>query len=160
MEDLIKDLQSFDPGVPHSDELIGYNNPFEGKRHTEKTKKLMSESAKSRPPVSEETRRKNSKFGEANGFYGKTHSEETRKKMSVAKKDNKNALGYKMTPEQIEKSRQKRLGRKCSEAENEKRRIAISGRNWYNNGKITKMLYECPPGWVKGRNLNTDKEKE
>ena len=154
MEEFLEGLKTFDPGVPHPDEIIEYINSFAGKEHTEETKKLMSASAKNRPPVSEETRRKNAKFGEANGFYGKTHSEESKKKMSVAKRGNKNALGYKMTTEQIEKSRQKRLGREQSEAEKEKRRVAISGRKWYNNGTISKMLYECPPGWVKGRNLN------
>jgi hypothetical protein len=25
------------------------------------------------------------------------------------------------------------------------------GRKWYNNGKISKMLYECPEDWVAGR---------
>ena len=159
-EQWVIDLRNFVCDEPDPNEIIEERNPFAGRTHTEETKKQMSASAKNRPPVSEETRRKNAKFGEANGFYGKTHSEKTRKKMSLVAKGNKNALGYKMTQEQIEKSRQKRIGRKQSEVEKEKRRIAISGRKWYNNGTITKMLRECPPGWNEGRNLNTKEEKK
>jgi hypothetical protein len=47
--------------------------PFLGKKHTEESKRKMSEANK----------------GEKNSFYGKTHSEETKKKISEAGKDRK-----------------------------------------------------------------------
>jgi len=157
-EQWLIDLRNFVCDDPDSSEIIEDRNPFSGKIHTEETRRRMSISAKNRPPMSEETRRKNAKFGESNGFYGKTHSEETKKKISAANKGNKNALGYKMTEEQIEKIRQKKLGRKVSDLEKKKHSLAIKGRKWYNNGKISKMLYQCPPGWIEGRNLNTKEE--
>lgn len=39
-------------------DVSGQNNPFYGKTHNEDTRARMAESAKSRPPISEETRRK------------------------------------------------------------------------------------------------------
>jgi len=151
-EQWLIDLRNFVCDKPDPSEIIEHRNPFVGKTHTEETRRRMSISAKNRPPMSEENRRKNVRFGEANGFYGKTHSEETRKKMSVAKKGNKNALGYKRTQEQIEKLRQKITGRKQSAEEIEKRRQKIKGRKWWNNGQTTKMSVECPGnGWILGR---------
>jgi len=56
-------------------------------KHSEKTKKKMSESRKGRT-LTEEHRRKmsKSKKGEKHPFYGKSHSEETRRKMCEAAK--------------------------------------------------------------------------
>ena len=51
--------------------FAGENNPMYGKKHSEETRKKMSEH---HADVS----------GENNPFYGKKHSEETRKKMSDA----------------------------------------------------------------------------
>ena len=49
MEEIIKDLQSFNPGVPNSSEFIGVShncgtkNPFYGMKHTDEWKKKRSE---------------------------------------------------------------------------------------------------------------------
>jgi group I intron endonuclease len=59
----------------HSD-VSGENNGFFGKTHSEETRKKMSESAKNRPPISDETRKKSSEARK-----GKTRSEETRERM-------------------------------------------------------------------------------
>ena len=48
---------------------LGKRNPFYGRKHTDETKKLLSEYASTRT-------------GEKNSFYGKTHSKETLKKIS------------------------------------------------------------------------------
>lgn len=83
--------------------MYGKEGSFTGKFHTEETKRKisesktgsklsnvtkqrMSESAKSRPPISEETRIKRSQAlsGEGNGMYGKSHTEESRMKMREA----------------------------------------------------------------------------
>ena len=72
----------------------GYNNGFYGKKHTEETKKRISERVKYLDRTDEEFRnsRKNygekngmydsSRFGELNPMYGKCHTEETKKKIS------------------------------------------------------------------------------
>jgi group I intron endonuclease len=69
--------------------MLGENNPFYGKCHSEKSKAKMSEAHKN---ISEETRRKISeslknrlKNPENNGMYGKSHSDEARRKMSETK---------------------------------------------------------------------------
>lgn len=65
----------------------GENNYFYGKKHSEETKKKLSELAKGRKP-SEETLLKRSiaMSGENNHFYGKNLSEEHRQKLSEAHK--------------------------------------------------------------------------
>lgn len=50
--------------------LMGSNNPFYGKTHSEETKKYISEF------------NKNYQLGSKNPFYGKTHSDETKKLLS------------------------------------------------------------------------------
>lgn len=49
----------------------GESNPFWGKRHTEETRRILSEKAKERT-------------GEANPFFGRQHSEETKEKLRAA----------------------------------------------------------------------------
>lgn len=56
--------------------LNGKNNPFYGKRHTEKTKKRLAAMATKR-------------IGSANPFFGKKHAEETKKKISEKNKGRK-----------------------------------------------------------------------
>ena len=65
----------------------GENNYFYGKKHSEETKKKLSELAKGRKP-SEETLLKRSiaMSGENNHFYGKNLSEEHKQKLSEAHK--------------------------------------------------------------------------
>ena len=133
MEEFLEGLRTFECPPPDPSEIILHTSTFGGKSHTKETRKKMSEAAKNRPPLSEEDRKKFSKPGEENGFYGKKHSEGTRKKMSLSAKGNKNAAVA------------------CTEEAKEKMRLAMKGRKWYNNGVISKMLYECPEGWSKGR---------
>lgn len=53
--------------------LIGSNNPFYGKHHSEESRHKMSKT------------RKNKSIGSDNSFYGKHHSEESKQKMRKAK---------------------------------------------------------------------------
>ena len=78
---------------------------------------------------SEETKKKMSEAKK-----GKKHSEEARKKMSEAAKGNKNMLGKRLSEET-----KKKMGE------------AKKGRRWFNNGKINKICYECPDGFVPGK---------
>jgi hypothetical protein len=59
-----------------------------GAKRSDESKKRMSESAKNRPPVSDDTRKKLSDMykGEKSCWYGKHHTEESKKKMSESKK--------------------------------------------------------------------------
>lgn len=74
------------------------NHPRLGKLHSEETRQAIS--AKVQQAVSE---------GRGGAFIP---SEETRAKMSASLKGNKNALGYKRTPAEIEAIRQRTLGNK------------------------------------------------
>lgn len=62
----------------------GKRNPMYGKRHSEESRKKMSEALVGRQ-TSEETRRKLSKAGK-----GRRHTEETRRKLSLAKMGDRN----------------------------------------------------------------------
>ena len=63
---------------PNRDEIIEkVRQAGMGRKHTEESKKKMSEKALLRPPVSEETKKK---IGDAN--RGRKHSDETKKKLS------------------------------------------------------------------------------
>lgn len=74
-----------------------------GKITSQKTRKLLSDIAKSRPPISEETRRKisESNKGSNNAFYGKAWgrtgplSEVAKKKISIARKGKKLSESHK-----------------------------------------------------------------
>lgn len=67
-----------------SESIKGEKNPFYGKHHTEETKAHMKEMAKFRKPVSEETRQKLSKIRK-----GRKFTEEHRRKISEAQKGEK-----------------------------------------------------------------------
>ena len=62
--------------------MFGENNPFFGKKHTEETRRKISDKNSGRI-VSEEERKKRSiiNSGENNPFYGKHHTDETKEKI-------------------------------------------------------------------------------
>ena len=104
------------------------HNAFKkGRRHSEETRKKMSEAKKGKY------------IGEKHPMYGKHPSEETRKKMSEAKKGK--YIGEKHPV----------YGKHLSEVHKNKLSDAHKGRHWYNNGKVDKFCYECPEGFVPGR---------
>lgn len=94
--------------IEHSNNMKGEKNHFYNKKHTDETKKKISQSLKG-------------KFiGENNHFYGKKHSEETKEKIR------KKAIGRKLTEET--KKKIKRIGK-----DNGKSKSVIIN---FNDGKI------------------------
>ena len=83
--------------------------------------------------VSSETR---NKLSEA----GKNISEETRKKLSMASK------GHPVSEETRNKIGAANKGNTYAKGNK-----STKGMCWFNNGKINKVCYECPPGFIPGR---------
>ena len=102
--------------------LRGENNPFYGKKHSEKTRRMLSEMRKGKKfgHLSEETKRKIS-----DAQKGKHFSEERKRNISESLKGH--------TPW------------------NKGKKTGSNGTHWYNNGKINIKAKECPVGFVKGR---------
>lgn len=64
--------------VSNKGRFTGDKNPFYGKKHTEKTRKIIKEKRKLQTDTEETKQKKsNSLKGSKNGFYGKKHKEET-----------------------------------------------------------------------------------
>ena len=120
----------------HKGKRIGEDNPFYGKHHSEETRKKLSDSWDYDKHFTEETRKK---ISEAN--TGKKFSEEHKKKIGAANKGEKNPMYGKHFSE----------GHKKKLREARKGKTPNKGMHWYNNGKINKLCYECPPGFVPGR---------
>ena len=76
--------------------------------------------------------------GKPSPYKGKRHSEETKNKMSEA-------WDY-------DKHFNEETKNKMSESHKGKN-IWTKGTRWFNDGKINKRCYECPPGFVPGRLL-------
>lgn len=97
-----------DTAIEHDYKIkfLGKNNPFYGKKHTDKTKKLLSNQDKTHclgennPMKRPEMRAYFSKLltGSGNPMYGKVVSSETRKKLSVHSKGKNNPMYGKPTP--------------------------------------------------------------
>jgi hypothetical protein len=103
------------------------------KRHTESTKRKISESEKGKV-VSQKSRlkMKNSKIGFKNNRWGTPHNEETKRKMSLSAQ-----------------------GRKFKEEHKYKLSQAKLGKSWFHNpNNNSSGLYfpgTEPEGWIKGR---------
>lgn len=87
----IKKLNTLEPDgyniTPGGKKLFGKNNPFYKKKHTEKTRKIISEKNKGKIFSEEEKRRRRiSNLGENNPFYGKKHTKESLEKMQETKR--------------------------------------------------------------------------
>ena len=105
---------------------------------TEETKRKLSISAKNRPPITEETRKKlKERTGEKNGFYGKTHTKETKEKLRKINSDGRHIgekngfYGKTHTKETKEKLRAAATGRIDTPETKEKRRLSALKR-WKN----------------------------
>ena len=123
---------------------------MKGKHHSEETRKKIGSAQKGNKYAlgykhSEEAKNKIAEAmkGEKNPFYGKHHSEETKKKLSEANKGKHlgkdNSFYGKHHSEEVKN----RIG--------EKNKVRMKGMRFFNNGKISKRAYECPPGFVPGR---------
>jgi hypothetical protein len=90
LREFIQNFDINDCDIEPLEIMSGESNPFYGKKHTPETRKEMVEAWKTRPPFTEETRKKMSeaRMGDKNPRYGRKHSAETIKKMSEAKLGN------------------------------------------------------------------------
>ena len=103
---------------------------------------------------SEETRRKmsNAKKGKPGPNKGRKMSEESKKKNMEAHKGKKASEESKRKNSEAHKGKPSgNRGKHFSEGTKKKLSEARKGMHWYNNGKINKLCYECPPGFVPGR---------
>ena len=105
----------------------GENHPMYGKKHSEESRKKNSESHK-----------------------GKHHSDESKKKMSEAQKGKPKTEEWRKRIGEANKGKHLSEEHKKRLSEANKGNTATKGKHWYNNGKINKMAYECPEGFVPG----------
>ena len=93
---------------------------------------------------------------EHNSFHGKRkkHSEEAKKKISEAHIGKKHSEKTKKKLSEINKGENNPMyGKHYSEEMKNRHKEAMSGRHWYNNGKESKLCFECPQGFIPGRLL-------
>ena len=100
----------------------GENHPMYGKHHSEEARRKMREAHK-----------------------GKHLSDETKKKLSEAKK------GKHFSEEHKNKLSEALKGKPKSEETRRKMGETRKGMRFFNNGKMNKLCYECPEGFVPGR---------
>lgn len=124
-----------------SEMMLGENNTFFGKRHTEETKKKLSEQK------SGENNPNYGKTGEDSFFYGKHHTEETRKKISSANK------GKHVSEETKKKLSEMKMGENNSfygkhHTEETKKKISRAGTGRMVSEETRKKLSESQKGKV------------
>lgn len=88
---------------------------------------------------------------EHNPMYGKKHSVEAINKMSEAHKNISEETRKKMSEAKKGKHVSEETRNKMSEAK--KGNTNTKGMHWFNNGKVNKLCYECPDGFVTGKLL-------
>ena len=111
----------------HKGKMCGENNPFYGRKHSDETKKKISEANKGKQKWSDEDKikmsvsRKGKFCGENSPNYGKHPSEETRRKMSEKRRGENNPhYGKRMTEETKKKLLDIHLGKPLSDEIKEK----------------------------------------
>ena len=138
-------------------------NGGQGGNLGEEVNKKISEALKGRS-LSEEWRRKLSEShkGKPSNRKEKHPSEETRKKMSEAHKGKTTwNKGKKLSEDHKKKLSEAQKGKKRPPfTEEHKKKMSETlkghlawnkGKKWFTNGKLNKMCFECPEGFVPGR---------
>ena len=154
-------------GFYYAEKKFGKDNPFYGKSHTEKTKKIIRQHQVENNGYIKNRR---SYKGEKNPFHGKTHSEDTRnllkqKIKEIWENQPHPWIGRKHSEESKAKFRENNRGEKNPnygkitppEVRNKIGQSKV-GRKLWNNGEQQKFSKECPGGgWILG-GLKTKKE--
>lgn len=108
----------------------GKPSNFKGKKHSEETRKKMSESLKGKL-----TGEKNPMFGkkgEQAPMYGKRHSDETKKKMSIAARN--------ISDETRKRRSESRKGKKLSDETKKKMSLSKKGKPTHAKGRHWKLV--------------------
>lgn len=120
--------------------LTGEKNPMYGKHHTAESRRKNSGAQKGK------------RTGEDNSFYGKKHSAVARKKMSEAHKGKHPSEDTRRKMSEARRGEKHPMyGKQHTDEAKKKMSESVKGKHWYNNGKINKQCFECPPGFVPGR---------
>ena len=119
MEDIFESLKTFVPSEEHLNNhtiIVENTGSFLGLKHSEESKKLMSEAKIGRKRSLE------ARQAISNGKKGKPRSEETKEKIRQAN------LGKKRSAETIRKLRESHLGHKITPEESLARSIRMTGK--------------------------------
>lgn len=122
-----------------SKNTTGYKNPFYGKKHTEETRKILSESAKR-------------KVGDKNPFYGKKHTEEAKEKMKSSYSKLKGS-GWINPQKGVPKTEEAKL--KNAKSQPSRRPIYVEGKDYMSVSECAKEL-GVARGTIRNR-INSEK---